>query len=417
MDVFFEKYTSIFNIDQKVRDAVLNNAFPAERTAVKTAPRVEISDAKIKKNDHEVTVVGFGNAALGTGEDTRLVARALQAVGVSVNIFPIEIEGNYIKPNHSVKIESSLSKEVVIFCMPPINTASLLMSHGSDIFSARHNIGFWPWEFSQWKKEYSWVQDFMSEIWGISSFAARAFECGLSKPVKKMSLPMDLDQIDEVAKSESRADSHFTFFYNFDFNSSIYRKNPMVLIRAFKKEFGADEPVRLALKILNKPNSEERLATIYQEMKDDPRISVIAGNLSYEENLRLMKSASDCYVSPHRGEGFGRTIAEAVGMEIPVICSNYSGNLDFTLVSTADLINGSTISVATGEYPFASGLKWFDADESSLARLLRNVYENPAHAREKAKLGKKYLFDHHGLSSCGQEYRKRILEIQKTFDD
>ena len=38
---------------------------------------------------------------------------------------------------------------------------------------------------------------------------------------------------------------------------------------------------------------------------------------------------SDCYVSLHRSEGFGLTIAEAMALGKPAIATAYSGNLEF----------------------------------------------------------------------------------------
>jgi glycosyltransferase involved in cell wall biosynthesis len=38
-------------------------------------------------------------------------------------------------------------------------------------------------------------------------------------------------------------------------------------------------------------------------------------------------AAADCYVSLHRAEGFGYTMAEAMYYGVPVIASGYSGNL------------------------------------------------------------------------------------------
>ena len=42
-----------------------------------------------------------------------------------------------------------------------------------------------------------------------------------------------------------------------------------------------------------------------------------------------MIASCDCYVSLHRSEGLGLTMAEAMYFGKPVIATAYSGNLDF----------------------------------------------------------------------------------------
>ena len=42
-----------------------------------------------------------------------------------------------------------------------------------------------------------------------------------------------------------------------------------------------------------------------------------------------MMAACDCYVSLHRSEGLGLTMAEAMAVGKPVVATAWSGNLDF----------------------------------------------------------------------------------------
>ena len=50
-----------------------------------------------------------------------------------------------------------------------------------------------------------------------------------------------------------------------------------------------------------------------------------------------MIAGCDCYVSLHRSEGLGLTMAEAMSFGKPVIATAYSGNLDF-MTDTALLV-------------------------------------------------------------------------------
>ena len=46
-------------------------------------------------------------------------------------------------------------------------------------------------------------------------------------------------------------------------------------------------------------------------------------------------NGADCYVSLHRAEGFGYTLAEAMWIGKPVIATGYSGNVDYMSPTTA----------------------------------------------------------------------------------
>ena len=60
--------------------------------------------------------------------------------------------------------------------------------------------------------------------------------------------------------------------------------------------------------------------------RDD--IHVVDRSLPVAERDGLME-ACDCYVSLHRSEGFGLTLAEAMAIGKPVIATRYSANPDF----------------------------------------------------------------------------------------
>ena len=70
---------------------------------------------------------------------------------------------------------------------------------------------------------------------------------------------------------------------------------------------------------------------------DRPDIDVRDGYESAERQRALM-AACDCYVSLHRAEGYGLTLAEAMAAGRPVIGTAYSGNLEFMTPDTSVLV-------------------------------------------------------------------------------
>ena len=59
-----------------------------------------------------------------------------------------------------------------------------------------------------------------------------------------------------------------------------------------------------------------------------PDVSIHDGYLP-PEKVTGLTAVSDCYISLHRSEGFGLTIAEALALGKPTIATGYSGNLTF----------------------------------------------------------------------------------------
>jgi glycosyltransferase involved in cell wall biosynthesis len=51
----------------------------------------------------------------------------------------------------------------------------------------------------------------------------------------------------------------------------------------------------------------------------------------------------DAYISMHRSEGFGLTMAEAMYLGKPTIATGYSGNIDFMNVSNSYLLDFSMV--------------------------------------------------------------------------
>lgn len=101
-------------------------------------------------------------------------------------------------------------------------------------------------------------------------------------------------------------------------------------------------------------------------------IRLLDCNLTREDKHELMRSA-DCYISLHRSEGFGLTLAEAMMCGKPVIATGYSGNLDFMSDEDSFLVPYKLITIERSCGPYKAGFHWADPDLDYAADVMRQV--------------------------------------------
>ena len=76
-------------------------------------------------------------------------------------------------------------------------------------------------------------------------------------------------------------------------------------------------------------------------------------NAGFEE-MESLYAAADAYISLHRAEGFGLNLAEAMLRGLPVVATNWSGNVDFMDEDCAIMIPASLRSVRDPQGIYAS---------------------------------------------------------------
>jgi glycosyltransferase involved in cell wall biosynthesis len=164
----------------------------------------------------------------------------------------------------------------------------------------------------------------------------------------------------------------FVFAYPFDPNSYMARKNPIALVRAFRQAFAeADDSVALLLRVNGTPDAAQPAwRELDKAIAGDSRIIVRDGTLDRADAFALLATC-DALVSPHRSEGFGRNIAEAILLGLPVRATGFSGCVDF--LRPAETVAWTDRAVAPGEYPFGEGQVWAEPDHEHLVAALRDL--------------------------------------------
>lgn len=337
-----------------------------------------------------VNLIGFAFGELGIGEDVRMAAEACEAAGIPftvVNIMPGDKlrQADQALAAHVAKTLTETDEAPYafnLFCLTAFDTARVYLERGGKLFQGRYNIGWWPWELPVWPSNWAFSFDLVEEIWAATSFTYRMYSNAVSSSksqarVTLMPMPASVARVKPMTREAlGLPSSQFLFLYVFDFNSYLARKNPFAAVKAFRKAFCAtDETVGLVLKTMNSDPRNPDWLNFRRECAKDSRIIILDMTMERGEVLGLIKSC-DAYVSLHRAEGLGRTLAEALLFCKPVIATDFSGNVDFLTTSTGFPIRWERIRVAPGEYPFVKPSDrawWADASIVDSARAFREA--------------------------------------------
>jgi FkbM family methyltransferase len=94
---------------------------------------------------------------------------------------------------------------------------------------------------------------------------------------------------------------------------------------------------------------------------------------------------ADSYVSLHRAEGYGLTLAESMALGKPVIATAYSGTLEVTTPANAWLIPYRLVPVGDGSAPYPPHSPWAAPDVTSAAAAMRAIVDNPEEAKRRGE--------------------------------
>ena len=238
--------------------------------------------------------------------------------------------------------------------------------------------------------------DLVDEIWAISEFTRESIASATDKPVFSSPPPV---VVPEVASDVDRSafgleDGRFVFLFS-STSSRWSRKNPLGLIDAFFRAFTDGEGPMLVIKTVNGESNPMDLEMVRLAAAGRSDVSVIDATVSAGELGALMQM-TDCYVSLHRSEGFGLTMAESMILGKPVIATAYSGNLDFMTEQNSFLVPYSWAEVPRGAGPYPAGARWASPIWMSPRHSMRTVFEDPDLAsRWPPRVGETF-FEHHG---------------------
>jgi len=358
-----------------------------------------------------VDVLGFFSAEHGVGEASRVLTQSLRSVGVPVST--IDYTDTQSRREHSYKTDEESRYKVLL---TSINSDQLIAAHDRiqpEFFTDRYVIGQWFWELEEAPHWFSTAYPFVDELWAPTRFIESMLKRSVPDRihVEYVPLPVHVPEIDDSLNREHFGlDDRFMFLFMFDFMSVMKRKNPLALIEAFAQSFTAGEGPQLVIKTINGDKRPQEYETLRTVALSHPGVTVIDKYFTKVETATL-SSLSDCYVSLHRSEGLGLTMSEAMTFGIPVIATDYSGNVDFMNSDNALLVPNTRVAVGEGAEGYSPLATWVEPDISVAASHMRFVYENQQQAREMGERGRANILGSLTIERSGAIMKSRLEKI------
>lgn len=382
-------------------------------TALSEQPVIVAPEPSIKR---ELCLTGYAGLVSGRAEDLGMSALALHRQG----------RGWTMLDRLSGRITSEDGRASSAFAEPP--RVNLLYLNADTAFfdylflrergiERSYTIGCWAWELAKFPKEWVSSFSFVDEIWATSRFSYEAIAPATTKPVLLMPPAVALPAVEPGLKRADFGlpDDKFVFYFSFDFRSYSSRKNPLAAIEAFRRAFPRlNAPVFLLLKTIGSGWRPEECEALRDAVRGDPRIAIIDRELPRPRATALL-ALTDCFLSLHRSEGFGRGPAEAMLQGKPVIATGYSGTGDFATVATALLVDYELVPVGADEYPGAEGQVWAEADLQHAASAMRRIVGEPWLARDLGRAGQKRIERRYDPAAVGAKYVKRLETILRRM--
>lgn len=351
-----------------------------------------------------VNVFGFTSDLTGIGKIARSTRETLAKHNMPV-IMNNALQPYWHKERYRVNIIHA-NADVVrdIVRMQKLNTTE-----------GQYTVGYWWWELNRfpdaWKTSFTAV----NELWVGSAFVQNALLPVTTVPVFHIGVPIEPSTPKLLYRNRFGIEKDaYIFLFIFDLRSYVERKNPYAVIHAYRQAFGEGNPnVKLVIKASHTnefPRESKKLREALASVS-----GLFIDTMMPRDELSGLFCMSDAYISLHRSEGFGLTVAEAMYFGKPVIATNYSGNTDYMTKENSYPVDYNLITIQQTVGPYERGNTWADPDIAHAAHYMQYLC---AHREEATNIGKKAAQDIRRLYSqaiIAQRMRERIDAIYEDL--
>lgn len=370
-----------------------------------------------------VELLGMGHHASGLGFNARVTADLLARTGVDVVVRDIDPHSLRLMDPAGLDISPIAVRDPdsIALLHLPIDRVLDFRLRRPEVWRRDRVVAFLMWETSKLPSELHADLDAVDELWTASEYSAAVLQASTDRLVTNVGHAVDVDDVREIDRRLlAITPDGFVVHFSFDANSTIARKNPTAAVRAFERAFAGDRNAFLVLKVRNWGTCEAmaragvpEAVEFMRAISNNAQVRLVAREVPRPVALGLI-ALSNCYLSLHRSEGFGYTIAEAMALGVPVVTTEYSGNTDYCSAETAWLSDFELVPVRVGEY-FNRGVagEWARPSTESASSLLLEVRENGTSDRRVAA-AKALVRSKYSSPSIAARYQSALLGSDLT---
>ncbi|WP_246018610.1 glycosyltransferase [Saccharothrix australiensis] len=363
-------------------------------------------------NDFGVNVAGYHTAELGIGEMGRVLLDVVRAAGIP-HVSVVDEHSVLGTARTGVAAPASVGRPKYPVSLITVNGdfTRALLEADPEVGHGRYRIGLWAWELEEFPPTMHHFGQ-VDEVWTVSDFVRRAIEPHSPVPVRTVPIPVVAR--DPVHDRPRRRGEPTGFLFAFDFNSTAGRKNPYGVVTAFQRAFPGRTDVKLVIKSTNAhlhTGAAERLRLM---AADDPRITLVERYLS-AAGLAELYATSHAYVSLHRGEGFGLTVAEAMARGLAVVATDYGGTSEFLDARVGWPIPHTMTEVGAGWPPYQPNARWAEPDLDAAAAALREIADDPEEAHRRGLAAREHLLRTRSSDAAAAWLRTQLDAAHRTW--
>ena len=353
----------------------------------------------------------------GYGEANRHDIAALVSAGIKVTTEIPQYTPEICEYGDLGELARSLYRKPLPYPIKIIHTTPNV--YGQYLEPGKYHIGRVFWETNKLPADFASACKMVDEIWTGSEYNAEAIRnSGVNKPIYIIPEAIQTPAPDVEPYIVGHQDT-FKFYSMFEWTE---RKNPAGLLEAYWREFENTEGVSLTIKTYVdnfEPQKRQEIDTYIRKLKDRLGLKRYAPlflyrNLMDRRQIYRFHKTFDCFVSAHRGEGWGIPQMEAMLTGNPAISTNCGGIHEH--ISSMILVPYELVPLAgnsRNKQWYTDDQFWADAQLDILRQLMRMAFDDRDWSKAIGRRQQREVTEKLSIEAVGKQMRARLEEIWK----